>query len=118
MRIEKVSKIISVACGGSVISSSVATRKVLMSLPRVRFIEDDEDHTPPPPPAEEEIKQTFPLYAMKPVAPREREAMELKDKGKSISEIAKIMKISETCVGAYISTARLKIQFQGGNRNG
>ena len=113
MRIEKVSKIISVACGGSLICSSVSTRKVLMSLPRVKFLEDDEEFIPPSPPSEKEIREAFPLYAMKPVSPREGEALKLKEQGKSLKEIAGIMRISLTCAGAYIATAKRKIGYQG-----
>jgi DNA-binding CsgD family transcriptional regulator len=118
MRIEKVSKIISVPCGGHALYNSIATRKVIMSLPRVRFLEDDEELSPPPVTIEEEIKQVTPLYAMKPVSPREGEALKLKEQGKSLNEIARIMRISVTCAGAYIATARRKLQFQGETFNG
>jgi DNA-binding NarL/FixJ family response regulator len=115
MQIEKVSRIVSVTVDGSAICSSTTTRKVLMSLPRVRFLEDGEETLPPPPPAEEEIKATFPLYAMKAVSPREAEALELKENGKSLQDIARIMRISVTCAGSYIATAKRKIAYQGGS---
>jgi DNA-binding NarL/FixJ family response regulator len=111
MQIEKVSKYINVTVGGTSLCDASATRKVLMSLPRVKWLERDEEYIPPP-----EIKvevKAFPIYAQRPVSPREEEAYQLKLSGKELSQIADIMRVSETAAASYVATAKRKKQYLG-----
>ena len=120
MRIEKVSRIVTVSPPyGS--GNQTSTRRVLMSLPRIRWLERDGDNTPPePPPVEDEIatieKKAFPFYAYHPLYPREKEAHELHKAGKTVLEIAGHMSIPQKTVRTYLTCAKKKLEFQASQK--
>lgn len=113
MQIEKVSRVITVNVGGSTICDGLTTRKVLMSLPRVKFLEGGEDYVPPPPPADLDTVPdgARPLYTYKDITPCERRAYDLRQQGMSIIEICGVMKISQSAARSYVAAAKRKKEF-------
>jgi DNA-binding NarL/FixJ family response regulator len=113
MQIEKVSKIITVNVGGSTICDGITTRKVIMSLPRVKFLEGGEGYVPPP--TTEELDTipdgSRPLYTYRNISSRERIAYDLRQRGLTIGEICGEMGVSESAARSYVASAKRKKEF-------
>jgi len=115
--IEKVSRyiVVNVHTSGSA-HSTLAGRKVLLSLARVRWLERDPNYIPPPPLENEvETEDVSPRYDAA-ITPREELAHRLRrDEGMTYREIAAYMGITEKSVASYICVAKQKL---GNGKNG
>jgi DNA-binding NarL/FixJ family response regulator len=109
-KIEKVSRYIMVCGTYSVRSIEDNARRVLLSLPRVRFLERDPDYVCPPKIHERILKGE--TQALRPITNREMIALELRTQKFSYEEIGKKLGVSNNAVRSYVSTARKKIYFQ------
>lgn len=117
--IEKVSKYISIRSGISEPQS--AGRRVLMSLPRVRWLEAQPDYEPWPPLEELKMEpapepETEPQrYVFRPQArnyelsDRQREAWKMYDEGLSVKQVAEKMNISRNAASKLLAQAREKL---------
>ena len=112
MHIQKISRYVPVAAPTNSTSESISSRKMLMSLPRVKWLERDpdykpngffeEDLPPPPPPSPNVPKAGMPL------SDREDEIYKLRMGGESFTDIARRFGISSDTVRGMFSRARRK----------
>ena len=114
MLIDKVSWIIEVHNISRSSSASSCGRRVLMSLPRVKWLERDPDYVVPPPVTENPTENTL-RRAARPLANREMEAYEHRRRGLSYAQISMLMGASENAARSYVSSARKKIQRDKSN---
>ena len=117
MNVEKVSKYISIRSGISEPQS--AGRRVLMSLPRVKWLEAQPDYEPwppleepkpEPPPEPEPARYSFrPQLRSNEMSDRQKEAWAMHGEGLSNIQIAERMKITPNAAGKLLAQAREKL---------
>lgn len=111
MQIEKISRVINVSVNGSsAYDNGLTHRRVLLSLPRVRWLERDEEYVPPQEPVEP--GDLIPSYARKNIQPREQEAFDMRKRGMKMVEIADAMGITVKAARGYVLVARRKERYK------
>lgn len=113
MRIEKVSRFIQVNPANSTIAGGAAARSVLLSLPRVRWLEDPANDSIPQhlekPVQYKPPKPAHPIYASRRLFSRERQAYNLSKDGYTTQQICGAMGISGSAARSYVASAKKKI---------
>lgn len=117
MNVEKVSKYISIRSGISEPQS--VGRRVLMSLPRVRWLEAQPDYEPwppleepkpePPPEPEPARYELRPQLRSNEMSDRQKAAWAMHNEGLSNIQIAERMKITPNAAGKLLAQAREKL---------
>lgn len=122
MRIEKISRIVPIATGtsGRRTTTNSTVRNMLLSIPRVRFLEGGEteyyhkftaqvdDEIPTMPYGEARVK---------PLTEREKDVVRLKNTGMTILAIAKHFHVRPSTISKSLSIARAKIDVIRGGKN-
>ena len=118
MQIEKMSKYISVTPG--IAQPNAFGRQVLLSLPRVKWLERQPDYEPWPelatPPRDERVKDYIASrYTFRPqtrrneLSPMQKQAWELQQTGMTHAQIAKRLSKSKNAIGKLLAQAREKL---------
>lgn len=121
MNVEKVSKYISIRSGISEPQS--AGRRVLMSLPRVRWLEAQPDYTPWPPleeprPEPPAVEPEPVRYTLRPqshnyeLSDRQKLAWTMHSEGLSVKQVAENMKVSRNAASKLLAQAREKLGIE------
>lgn len=111
MKIEKVSKYIVQSTASRSSSGQTTTRKILMSLPRVKWIErDDNVSSGDIAKVDEELRDYFILNG------KEREVLKLHEEGSSVTQICEAKVMSESSVKRAIISAKKKLALRAAKK--
>lgn len=115
--IEKVCRYVPVVQGTQGEDAKRTMRHMLLSLPRVKFLEGGETDFYHKYQLVEEHADDRDSHVVTVMSDKEREVMRLKDEGLSYGAIANRLNIARSTVGHHISTAKLKLAYQKGKQH-